>query len=85
MRRKGRTRQLVAGALVGAALALAAAGGTSASHAHPFCGSGQEYAQSHIVPLAEASGGSPTGGLGAADGHVPGFHQGFSVCLDIHE
>ena len=57
----------------------------AASHTHPFCGSGVEYASSHIVPLAQASGGSPTGGLGNAGGHVPGFHQGFSVCLDIHE
>lgn len=57
---------------------------TLASHTHPFCGSGVEYAQSHIVPLAQESGGSPTGGLGNAGGHVPGFHQGFSVCLDIH-
>jgi len=57
----------------------------AASHTHPFCGSGNEYAQSHIVPLAQESGGSPTGGLGNAGGHVPGFHRGFSVCLDIHE
>lgn len=57
----------------------------AASHTHPFCGSGQEYAQSHIVPLAHVSGGDPTGGLGNAGGHVPGSHNGFSVCLDIHE
>lgn len=61
------------------------AGPAAASHTHPFCGSGEEYAQSHIEPLAQESGGSETGGLGNAGGHVPGFHKGFSVCLDIHE
>ncbi|WP_408011189.1 hypothetical protein ACJROX_13240 [Pseudalkalibacillus sp. A8] len=35
--------------------------------------SGQEYAQHHIVPLAQAH------ELGH-DGHTPGAHHGFSVC-----
>ena len=33
-----------------------------------------DYAQHHIKPLAQQQ------GLGA-DGHKPGVHQGFSVCL----
>lgn len=32
------------------------------------------YAAHHIVPVAKA------GGMGA-DGHVPGSHQGYSICL----
>ena len=81
-------RQLLCTVLV--CLTLVLGGGlvsrsAAASHTHPFCGSGEEYASSHIVPLASESGGSPDGGLGDAGGHVPGFHQGFSVCLDIHE
>ena len=36
--------------------------------------SGQEYAQHHISALAKA------GALGN-DGHKPGAHHGFSVCL----
>ena len=35
--------------------------------------SGYEYAQYHIRPAAQA------GTLGAG-GHIPGTHQGFSVC-----
>jgi hypothetical protein len=35
--------------------------------------SGYEYAQYHISPAAQA------GALGAG-GHIPGTHQGFSVC-----
>lgn len=35
--------------------------------------SGHEYAQHHIVSLARA------GELGAG-GHIPGSHQGFSLC-----
>jgi hypothetical protein len=35
--------------------------------------SGYEYAQYHIVPLAQV------GGLGEG-GHKPGSHHGFSIC-----
>ena len=35
--------------------------------------SGQEYAEHHIVPLAQA------GDLGGG-GHIPGTHHGFSLC-----
>ena len=52
-----------------------------AAHSAPPCNdtdgdgspSGYEYAQHHIRPNAQA------GNLGA-DGHIPGSHQGFSVC-----
>lgn len=33
-----------------------------------------DYAQHHIVPLAQE------GGMGN-DGHKPGSHQGYSICL----
>lgn len=36
-----------------------------------------DYAQHHIVPTAH------DGNLGAG-GHIPGSHQGFSVCLGVH-
>jgi hypothetical protein len=63
-------------ALVMAAM-MAAAGPAFASHvtAHPFCGSGEEYADEHITTLAQQQ------GLGPAHGHTPGLeHSGFSVC-----
>ncbi len=55
---------------------MVAAGPAFASHVttHPFCGSGQEYAQLHIKPYAQ------TQFLGPAHGHTPGFHSGFDVC-----
>ena len=62
-------------ALVMAAM-MVAAGPAFAFHvtAHPFCGSGEEYADEHITTLAEEQ------GLGPAHGHTPGFHEGFAVC-----
>ena len=39
--------------------------------------SGAEYAAHHISALAKI------GGLGN-DGHKPGAHQGFSLCLGVH-
>ena len=41
---------------------------------HPFCGSGAEYAEGHVVALAHEQ------QLGPAHGHTPGHHQGFAVC-----
>ncbi len=41
---------------------------------HPFCGSGEEYAQGHVVFLSQQQ------GLGPARGDTPGFHQGFAEC-----
>jgi hypothetical protein len=49
-------------------------GGPPVPFAHPFCGSGEEYAHGHIVALAQEQ------GLGPAHGHTPGWHQGFAVC-----
>ncbi len=37
-----------------------------------------EFAAHHIVPFAQA------GELGAG-GHIPGTHQGFSLCLGVHQ
>ena len=45
---------------------------------HPFCGSGKEYAQEHVVMLAQAQKimAPEAGGV-----HNPGLvHQGFRVC-----
>ena len=41
---------------------------------HPFCGSGEEFAHSHVVALAQEQ------GLGPEHGHTVGWHQGFAVC-----
>jgi hypothetical protein len=70
----------------GAAVLTFGALGVTSTAAAPPCNdtngdgapSGQEYAQYHIVPLAQA------GQLGAG-GHIPGSHQGFSLCLGVHE
>ena len=46
--------------------------------AHPFCGSGAEYAEGHIVPLAQEQQimAPEAGGV-----HNPGLaHEGFAVC-----
>jgi hypothetical protein len=44
-----------------------------AHDAGPCGGSGQDYAQHHVVPNA-------TSGMLGAGGHVPGTHHGFSAC-----
>lgn len=57
----------------------------AAAHSAPPCNdsdgdgspSGREYAAHHISSLAKE------GGLGN-DGHKPGSHQGFSLCLGVH-
>ena len=66
---------------------IVAAGPASASHVteHPFCGSGQDYAQSHITDMAqnETPGltGPPTARESEPAGeHAPGAHRGFAVC-----
>ena len=48
--------------------------GPPAPVAHPFCGSGEEYAHGHVAALAHEQ------ALGPAHGHTPGWHQGFAVC-----
>ena len=46
--------------------------------AHPFCGSGEEYAEGHIVPLAQEQQIMAPEGGGV---HNPGLaHEGFAVC-----
>jgi hypothetical protein len=52
----------------------ASAQGPPEPFAHPFCGSGEEFAHGHIVSLAQEQ------TLGEAHGHNPGGHQGFAVC-----
>jgi hypothetical protein len=57
----------------------------AAAHSAPPCNdadgdgspSGLEYATHHVSELAKA------GGLGN-DGHKPGAHKGFSLCLGVH-
>jgi hypothetical protein len=66
---------------------MVAAGPAFASHVteHPFCGSGEDYAQGHITDMAqnESPGltGPPTPREADPEGeHAPGVHQGFAVC-----
>ena len=54
-------------------LALALATPVFAHDAGPCSGSGRDYAQHHVVANA-------TIGMLGAGGHVPGEHQGFSLC-----
>lgn len=56
--------------------------GPASAHSAPPCNDSGEpgnsdYAQHHIVPLAQEQ------GLGDG-GHKPGTHQGFSLCLGVH-
>jgi hypothetical protein len=70
-------------ALTFSAPALAAHQGTDHQgppepFAHPFCGSGEEFAHGHIVPLAQSQAIMAPEGGGV---HNPGLaHQGFAVC-----
>lgn len=71
-------RRLLGAVVAGGLLASALTGGALAHSAPPCNDSGDpgnsDYARHHIVSLATV------GGLGA-DGHVPGTHHGFSICL----
>jgi hypothetical protein len=71
-------KRFFAAVVAALALSIASAGAAGAHSAPPCNDSGEpgnsDYAQHHIVPLAQ------DGALGH-DGHVPGSHQGFSVCL----
>lgn len=77
-------RKIVAAAIASLALTAALAG-PIAAHTAPPCNdadgdgspSGREYAAHHISALAK------TGDIGGG-GHVPGSHQGFSLCLGVH-
>jgi hypothetical protein len=71
-------RRIIAVLVFAMTAMMVATGPASASHmneVHPFCGSGEEYADSHIEPLAQEQGLGP-----GQDGHTPGFHSGFAVC-----
>lgn len=63
------------------ALTLGAAGPAAAHNAGPCNDSGEpgnsDYATHHIVAAAHE------GALGN-DGHIPGTHMGYSVCLGVH-
>ena len=53
--------------------------------AHPFCGSGEQYAQEHITEMAQNESPGLTGPPTVrapvpATEHAPGAHQGFAVC-----
>lgn len=72
-------KRTLAVAFSGLALSVATAGAAAAHSAPPCNDSGEpgnsDYAQHHIVPLAKQ------GALGTPHDHVPGTHQGFSICL----
>lgn len=70
-------------AVLGSALVPALGGSANVqAHSAPPCNNSgdpgnSDYAQHHIVALATE------GGLGN-DGHKPGTHMGFSLCLGVH-
>jgi len=75
-----RKRLAVATVTVLATMTLAM--GASAHSAPPCNDSGEpgnsDYAKHHIVALAKV------GSLGHG-GHIPGTHQGYSLCLGVHD
>ena len=78
---------LVVSALVVAMMAVgsgpASAQGPPVAQPHPFCGSGEEFAQVHVVDqLAQNPAPGPQIAAPQAGGvHNPGLaHQGFAVC-----
>lgn len=75
-------RRRLATVLVAVMATMALAVGASAHSAPPCNDSGEpgnsDYAKHHIVALAK------DGALGN-NGHKPGTHQGFSLCLGVHD
>lgn len=75
-------RRRLATILVAVMTTMTLALGASAHSAPPCNDSGDpgnsDYAKHHISALAKV------GGLGA-DGHIPGTHRGFSLCLGVHD
>lgn len=73
-----RKTSVLAGIAAAAALTFGAAGPAAAHSAHPCNDTGgpghSDYATHHIVPLAQQ------GALGN-DGHKPGSHRGYSLCI----
>ena len=70
-------RRIATAFLASLALAAAMAGATLAHDAGPCSGTARDYAAHHVVANATA------GNLGNS-GHVPGAHQGYSLCLGVH-
>lgn len=74
-------RKVIATAVLAVAVALVGATPASGHTAPPCNDSGEpgnsDYAQHHIRALALE-------GAVGADGHVPGTHQGYSLCLGVH-
>lgn len=77
-------RRPIAGILVAFALTLVIAA-PAAADTLPPCNdadgdgspSGRDYAAHHVRQLARA-------GMLGSEGHQPGAHRGFSLCLDVH-
>ena len=62
------------------AMALVVAVPAFALPTHPFCGSGKDYAQKHVVGLAQSQSIAAPQASGKYV-HNPGIeHQGFKVC-----
>jgi hypothetical protein len=66
---------------------MVAAGPAFGSHVkeHPFCGSGDQYAQEHITAMAQNDSPGLTGPPSPREAdpeeeHAPGAHKGFAVC-----
>lgn len=75
-------RKFLATLIVVASLMLATVGAASAHITGP-CGAdgtftGAEYAAHHISAMAKE-------GMLGNGGHKPGIHQGYSLCLGVHE
>jgi hypothetical protein len=73
-------------ALIMAAM-MVAAGPAFAEHVeeHPFCTSGEDYAQGHITDMAQNESPGLTGPPSPREAdpeteHAPGAHRGFAVC-----
>lgn len=71
--------------LIGALVLAAAIAAPVAADTLPPCNdadgdgkpSGREYAAHHVSQLAQS-------GMLGSDGHQPGTHRGFSLCLGVH-
>lgn len=75
-------RKGLAALVAASALTLATVGAASAHITGP-CGpdedfTGAEYAEHHISAMAQE-------GLLGNGGHKPGSHQGYSLCLGVHQ
>lgn len=74
-------RRRIALIVVGVLTAMTIATSASAAHLAGPCNgdnTGRDYAQHHISSFAKA-------GLLGHEGHIPGSHRGFSICLGVHD